>query len=180
MLKKYESVTIEGLIADHYQSVYRFAYRLCGSEHLAADLTQDTFIRALEKIEQIRDPARAKAWLFTILRNLYRRTMTKESRLNLASLEEEPHAIQHSESVVAEVDPESLQAALNQIDEEFRTPIILYFFDDISYRDIAEIMNIPIGTVMSRLARGKEYLKQLLEPKVGWDSSIGQKPRRKG
>jgi RNA polymerase sigma-70 factor (ECF subfamily) len=63
-----------------------------------------------------------------------------------------------------EVDPERLQDALNELPEVFRTPIILYYFEDFSYRDIAEQMELPIGTVMSRLARAKGHLRERLAP----------------
>jgi RNA polymerase sigma-70 factor (ECF subfamily) len=63
------------------------------------------------------------------------------------------------------VDPEQLQHALNELPELFRTPVILYYFEDFSYRDIAEQMDLPLGTVMSRLARAKAYLRErLLQP----------------
>ena len=63
------------------------------------------------------------------------------------------------------VDPHELQAALTELDESFRTPLILFYFEDFSYRDIAEQMDLPIGTVMSRLARAKAYLRaHMLRP----------------
>jgi RNA polymerase sigma-70 factor (ECF subfamily) len=65
---------------------------------------------------------------------------------------------------VPEVDPERLQQALNELPEGFRTPVILFYFEDMSYRDIAEQMDLPIGTVMSRLARAKTHLRDCLTP----------------
>ena len=66
--------------------------------------------------------------------------------------------------MVPEVEPEELQRALNELPEGFRTPVILFYFEDMSYRDIAEQMDLPIGTVMSRLARAKAYLRAKLAP----------------
>lgn len=68
-----------------------------------------------------------------------------------------------------EIEPERLQEALNELDEGFRTPLILFYFEDFSYRDIAEQMELPIGTVMSRLARGKSYLRAKLSPDTNSD-----------
>ena len=68
---------------------------------------------------------------------------------------------------VPEVDPEELQRALSDLPEGFRTPVILFYFEDMSYRDIAEQMDLPIGTVMSRLARAKGHLRDRLLPAAG-------------
>ena len=68
------------------------------------------------------------------------------------------------EAEVPEIDPAKLQQALNELDETFRTPIILFYFEEFSYRDIAEQMDLPIGTVMSRLARAKAFLRSRLAP----------------
>jgi RNA polymerase sigma-70 factor (ECF subfamily) len=66
-----------------------------------------------------------------------------------------------------EIDPQRLQEVLNDLPEDFRTPIVLFYFEDFSYRDIADQMKVPIGTVMSRLARAKTYLRnRLMEPPV--------------
>jgi RNA polymerase sigma-70 factor (ECF subfamily) len=71
-----------------------------------------------------------------------------------------------------EIDPAKLQLALNELDEAFRTPIILFYFEEFSYRDIAEQMELPIGTVMSRLARGKAYLRTRLQPAQPEEASV--------
>jgi RNA polymerase sigma-70 factor (ECF subfamily) len=77
-----------------------------------------------------------------------------------------------------EIDPEKLQQALNELPELFRTPIILYYFEDFSYRDIAEQMELPIGTVMSRLARAKAFLRSRLLPPGEEVTVNGHRPRR--
>ena len=76
-----------------------------------------------------------------------------------------------------EIDPEQLQQVLNELSEVFRTPLILYYFEDFSYRDIAEQMDLPLGTVMSRLARAKAYLRSHLLPR-GTVAVNGQRPGR--
>jgi RNA polymerase sigma-70 factor (ECF subfamily) len=156
---------VERLVQEHADTLYRYAYRLCGSEADAEDLTQETFCKAQMNLAQLRDPNRAKQWLFSILRNAYLHRIRTEKQQNLVSLEAVGDVAEPLPENLSEIDPEQLQAALNDLPEPFRTPIVLYYFDDFSYRDIAEQMELPIGTVMSRLARAKDYLRsRLLSP----------------
>jgi RNA polymerase sigma-70 factor (ECF subfamily) len=155
---------IEELVATHYALLYRYAYRLSGSSQEAEDLTQEAFFLAQNKLGQLRDWQRAKAWLFSILRNAYLhkvRAGKKEKCVSLEGIAEVPDRLPEP---LLEVDPAQLQQMLNELPETFRTPLILYYFEDFSYRDIAEQMNVPLGTVMSRLARAKAYLRQRLMP----------------
>jgi RNA polymerase sigma-70 factor (ECF subfamily) len=156
---------IEELVQSHYASLYRYAFRLAGRGAEAEDLTQEAFCQAQLKLPQLRDPERARNWLFAILRNLYLhrlRAGKREQTLSLEGLGELPERVADP---LPEVEPERLQEALNALPEMFRSPIILYYFEDFSYRDIAEQMDVPIGTVMSRLARAKTFLRaRLLSP----------------
>ena len=153
------------LIDAHYEALYRYAYRLSGSAADAEDLTQETFGKALARLPQLRDPDRAKAWLFRILRNLYLHKVRDQKRHKVVPLDAVGDlACRNDAPEMPEIDPAKLQQALNELDETFRTPIILFYFEEFSYRDIAEQMELPIGTVMSRLARGKAYLKNRLAP----------------
>ncbi len=153
------------LIDAHYEALYRYAYRLSGSAADAEDLTQETFGKALARLPQLREPERAKAWLFRILRNLYLHKVRDQKRHKVVPLDAVGDlAGRDPAGEVPEIDPAKLQQALNELDEAFRTPIILFYFEEFSYRDIAEQMELPIGTVMSRLARGKAYLKTRLAP----------------
>lgn len=153
------------LIDAHYEALYRYAYRLSGSAADAEDLTQETFGKALARLPQLREPDRARAWLFRILRNLYLHKVRDQKRHKVVPLDavgDLPGRDAGGE--MPEIDPAKLQQALNELDEAFRTPIILFYFEEFSYRDIAEQMDLPIGTVMSRLARGKAYLRSRLAP----------------
>lgn len=156
------TLDIAALVDAHYAPLYRYAYRLSGSGPEAEDLTQEAFCQAQHKLHQLRDPERAKAWLFTILRNAYlhrlraskpERQLTPDGAAEIPDRPTEPLPL---------VDSAELQKALNELPEVFRTPIILYYFEDFSYKDIAEQMNVPLGTIMSRLARGKAYLRERL------------------
>ena len=153
---------IEALVEAHYTTLFRYAYRLSGSCQEAEDLTQETFCKAQSKLPELREPDKAKSWLFTILRNTYLhrlRSSKIEKQVSLDGVGELPERTSDS---LPEVDSAQLQAALNELPEMFRTPIILYYFEDFSYKDIAEHMNVPMGTVMSRLARAKTFLRQRL------------------
>ena len=156
---------IQKLVDDHYLALYRYGYRLSGTAADAEDLTQETFCQAQRKWGQLRDPQRARAWLFSILRNLYLHRLRAERRQRVVPLADLDELSEPLPEPLPAVDPEQLQEALNELPEEFRTPIILFYFEEFSYRDIAEQMDLPLGTVMSRLARAKACLrKQLLQP----------------
>ncbi len=155
---------VERLVEEHYESLYRYAYRLSGSAQDAEDLTQDAFCQAQDKLSQLRDWDRAKSWLFAILRNAYLHRLRSRKVEQTVSLSELFDFPQPPGEPMPEVEPEQLQAALNELPEVFRTPIILYYFEEFSYRDIAEQMELPLGTVMSRLARAKAHLRARLTP----------------
>jgi RNA polymerase sigma-70 factor (ECF subfamily) len=158
---------VQKLVDDHYVSLYRYAYRLSGSAADADDLTQDAFCQAQLKMGQLRDPNRAKAWLFSILRNRYLHRVRADKNEHLVPLDGVGDLPDRLPEELPEVDPERLQKALAELPEAFRTPVILYYFEEFSYRDIAEQMELPIGTVMSRLARAKAHLRsRLLSPAV--------------
>jgi len=156
---------VEQLVAHHYAGLYRYAYRLSGSAAEAEDLTQETFCQAQAKLGQLRDPGRARGWLFTILRNAYLHRLRSRKQEQCVPLELAGDIPDRLPEPLPEVEPAQLQEALAELPEAFRTPVILYYFEDFSYRDIAEQMGVPLGTVMSRLARAKAHLRQrLLQP----------------
>jgi RNA polymerase sigma-70 factor (ECF subfamily) len=155
--------SIEALVEQYYQSLYCYAFRLTGSGMDAEDLTQESFCRAQLCHDQLREPAKAKAWLFRILRSLYLHRLRSE-RNRGEQVPVDPDALpEETGAPLDHVDTEALQRVLNELPEVFRTPLILYYFEDFSYRDIAEQMELPIGTVMSRLARAKTQLRILLD-----------------
>ncbi len=154
--------SINTLVEAHYEALYRYAYRLSGSSQEAEDLTQETFCQAQNKFFQLREEAKAKSWLFTILRNAYLhrlRSNKQEKQVSLTGIPEIPERVTDAVPIV---DSAHLQKALDDLPELFRTPIILFYFEDFSYKDIAEQMNVPLGTVMSRLARAKTFLRDRL------------------
>jgi len=157
------SVEIAALVEQHYEAVFRFAWRLSGGPHEAADLTQQTFLDAQRKLDTLRDESRVRAWLFMIVRNLYRRQLRDRVTHREVGIDGDPAVLCEPVDSVA-LDSQSLQEALDALPEEFRSVLVLFYFGELSYRDIAEQLDLPLGTVMSRLSRGKHYLRQRLNP----------------
>src|SRR4051794_13589650 len=155
--------TVQRLVDEHYAALYRYAYRLSGSSADAEDLTQEAFCKAQLNFAQLRDPARARPWLFSILRNAYLHRVRADRQQHCVSLEGLGDLAGPLPEPLPDIDPEQLQQALNELPEVFRTPIILYYFEEFGYREIAEQMDLPLGTVMSRLARAKAYLRSRLQ-----------------
>ena len=163
------------LVEQHYQSLYRYAYRLSGAAADAEDLTQDAFCKAQAQFGTLRDPDRARPWLFSILRNAYLHRARSDRAHKQVSLDAVGELPGQPPPDVPEVGTEELQRALNDLPEGFRSPVILFYFEDMSYRDIAEQMDLPIGTVMSRLARAKAHLRERLTPAA--DTPAGEVTR---
>jgi RNA polymerase sigma-70 factor (ECF subfamily) len=144
------------LVADHYAVLYRYAYRLTGSVSDAEDLTQQVFLIAQQKLSQVRDQQGVRSWLFTILRNCYlksrRQRLPAAAQLDVDTLSEETTA--------GDIDVERLQTAINGLGDEFKIVILLFYFEHRTYREIAELLDVPPGTIMSRLARAKAHLRR--------------------
>ncbi|HEV8001129.1 MAG TPA: RNA polymerase sigma factor [Planctomycetaceae bacterium] len=145
----------------HYALLYRYAYRLCGSAEEAEDLTQQAFLTAHRRLHQLRDANSAKSWLCAILRNTFL-TRVSQRAVRVVPLHGLWDPVQE-QSPTATFDSSELQQVLSELPEEFRSPLILYYFEEFSYRQIAEQLDVPIGTVMSRLARAKSHLRRRLE-----------------
>lgn len=156
-------IDFPSVVTDHYGDVYRFALSLSHDESEAADLTQEAFCRLADKALKIRDPRRVKSWLLTTLYREFiggRRHRARHPHADLDSVESELPVV---DSVVMEsLDGTAAMEALAGVEEIFRAPLALFYLEDYSYAGIAEILGIPIGTVMSRLSRGKVRLQQLL------------------
>lgn len=152
------------LVDAHYASLYRFALSLARREADACDLVQQTFYIWATKGEALREASKAKSWLFTTLYREFLRGRRRDARAT--SLEDLPPGEQDiaAEDVdrVAQLDAMTVVAALQSVDEVFRAPLTLYYLEDLSYLEIAETLAVPIGTVMSRLSRGKAQLRAAL------------------
>ena len=152
------------LIVDRlYGCLYRFAVGLTKSESDAADLVQQTFLTLNQSLDQIRDFSKIKSWLFTTLRRnflLEIRRHEKHPEVEfLPDIHDFPAA--HSEAWTSS-DARSVREALLKVDETYRVVLELFYASNLSYREIAGTLGIPIGTVMSRLSRGKAQLRSIL------------------
>ncbi len=170
----------EALVTEHLDSLYGSALRLTRNRTAAEDLIQDTFLKAWRSFRTFQAGTNARAWLYKILMNAYIDSYRRSSR--------EPELVDHedvgdfylyakaqeSEEYRRAGDPEEMllskimdadvKLALEQVPEPFRVAVILADLEEFSYKEIAEILDVPIGTVMSRLYRGRRHLQRLL-----WD-----------
>jgi RNA polymerase sigma-70 factor (ECF subfamily) len=153
---------IARLVADHHEAVYRYAYRLTGSQADAEDLTQQVFLQAQEKLGQLRSDESVRSWLFAILRNFFLKSCDKRQRLPTVTTRLDVDAIAAEPAREAAIDREDLQAALNELPPHFRIVVTMFYYEGCSYREIAERLDLPMGTVMSRLSRAKEHLRTRL------------------
>lgn len=143
----------------------RFSRALVGDAALADDLVQDCVERALNK-SHLYDPARPlRAWLYAVLRNIYISSLRRDGRSTIVKAVEE---LTEGEDAVPPAQEDRLAAnlvaeALNRLPPQHREVIVLVGLEELSYRDVAEVLGIPIGTVMSRLSRAREALRNILE-----------------
>ncbi len=143
----------------------RFARALCGDAALADDLVQDCAERALSR-SHLYDPARPlRAWLFAILRNIFISGLRKGSRLqvvkNVDDLHDGEDAVRPEQETNISIN--LITQALDRLPEQQREILVLVSLEEMSYREAAEIVGVPIGTVMSRLSRARQLLQQILE-----------------
>jgi RNA polymerase sigma-70 factor (ECF subfamily) len=156
------NLNIQRLIDDHLDAVYRYAYRLTGAVHDAEDLTQQVFLLAQMRLDQLREADRARNWLFTILRNSFLKMVRRTQPVPVTSVGMNLEAVPAKDESGQAVDSAELQAAIDELPAEFRVVVTMFYFEDCSYREIAEKLDLPMGTVMSRLARAKGHLRSAL------------------
>lgn len=153
----------EALVAAHYAPLFRFALSLARNEADASDLTQQAFYLLATKGGQIRDQAKAKSWLATTLYREFLNGRRRSNRFEHVSVEQDAAELPTVEpDLTRQLDGATAMAALQSVPEPYRAPLSLFYLQDHSYQEIAEILDIPIGTVMSRLSRGKAELRHRL------------------
>ncbi len=169
-----DSVDFENLVVGYYSPLYQFAFSLARDEAEACDLTQQTFCIWAEKGHQLRDKSKVKTWLFTTLHREFlgaRRRQNKFQHIEIEFVGEELPVIPPAS--VNQLDTAQLLAALAKLDEIYQAPVALFYMQDCSYNEIAEVLEVPLGTVKSRLTRGLGKLHQLLT-----GESAGSRPTR--
>jgi RNA polymerase sigma factor (sigma-70 family) len=159
----------EAQVLPHLDAAYRFARWLSRSAVDADDLVQDAVLRAFRGFDGLRG-ANTKAWLLTIVRNCHSTSFKQQRRAEMMPLSEgddpesgallvEEAAGPEAEAIQAD-DRRSLDAVMQTLPQEYREILILREIEDMDYREIAQVINTPIGTVMSRLARARAALKK--------------------
>lgn len=154
----------EELVLEHFDHVYRYALRLAGNSTVAEDIAQDVFLRAIKSIHQLRDPAAVTGWLLTIVRNEFARMCQARKMvygLDDSNLDRGPKA--DADHIQAVDGHDWVHQALQLLPVEFRLVVLMFYFEEKSYAEIASELEIPMGTVMSRLNRARQHLKHALE-----------------
>jgi RNA polymerase sigma-70 factor (ECF subfamily) len=177
-----DPIAFEAEMSPHLDSLYRNALRLTGNSNDAEDLVQDTYVRAFRFFHQYELGTNAKAWLFRIMNTIFLNDYRKKSRqgesLSYDGMEDfylynrinetsispsQTMTTANPEEVVLErLDIEEIQAAIEQLPEEFRDTVALATLEGLAYQEISDILQIPIGTVRSRLSRGRKLLQRSL------------------
>jgi RNA polymerase sigma-70 factor (ECF subfamily) len=168
----------EELSLPHLRALYRFAVKLTGDGVAAEDLVQETYLRALKAFSSLRDHTSVKPWLFQILARLVidrHRSERREvplpppeelDRFSLYDLiwDEDPlpYSDRLHDDFLAQFPDEEVRAALLALPEVYRVPLVLLYTEEMSYRELAEVLGCPMGTVMSRLHRGRKILEREL------------------
>jgi len=153
----------EQIVSAHYTNLYRFALSLARNADDASDLTQQTFYRWASRGHQLKDRSKVKTWLHTTLYREFLGQRRRTSRFVEPSDGDAPPTEPAVDPVVIDrLDASTVLEALWEIDELYRAPLVLFYLEDLSYQEISETLDIPPGTVMSRLSRGKENLRHRL------------------
>lgn len=177
-----KNTIFDGEFMPHIDSMYNFAYRLTFDEDDAKDLVQDTYLKAYRFINSFEQGTNAKAWLFRILKNSFINEYRKKSKQPTKVDYQEVETYYNSDDVdyqsttdlraesVKDMLGDEISNALNSLAVDFRTVIILCDLEGFTYEEMAKILDIPIGTVRSRLHRARNLLKDKLR---GYAQNMG-------
>jgi RNA polymerase sigma factor (sigma-70 family) len=153
----------EAIVSEHYEPLFRFAMSLTHTEADACDLTQHTFYTWATKGHQLRDISKVKTWLYTTLHRAFLQARRRQVRFPHHDLEETSQQLPVLDpDFINQADCSVVLPALAKVDEIFRGAVALFYLEDCSYKEIAAILDVPIGTVKSRIARGIAQLREIL------------------
>lgn len=159
------------LVRQHADRVYRLAYRLAGNQHDAEDLTQETFIRVFRSVHNYQ-PGTFEGWLHRITTNLFLDMVRRRGRIRMEGLPEDYDRVPADEPdpeqiyYDARLDPD-LQAALDSLSPEFRAAVVLCDIEGLSYEEVGATLGVKLGTVRSRIHRGRQALRDYLASQLG-------------
>jgi RNA polymerase sigma-70 factor (ECF subfamily) len=154
------------LVRQHADRVYRLAYRLSGNQHDAEDLTQETFIRVFRSVQNYQ-PGTFEGWLHRITTNLFLDMVRRRSRIRMEALPEDYERVPAEDPNPEQIFHDSrlgpdLQAALDSLPPEFRAAVVLCDIEGLSYEEIGATLGVKLGTVRSRIHRGRQALREYL------------------
>jgi RNA polymerase sigma-70 factor (ECF subfamily) len=150
------------LVLEHHAALYAYAYRLTGSQVDAEDLTQTVFLIAHRKLHQVRLKKSIRGWLYTILRNCYLKSRRGHHDLSATAVEMDLNGLEDLHPRDTEIDAEALQAAIDKLPDEYKLVVMMFYFEGSSYTEISRELELPMGTVMSRLSRSRDHLRRSL------------------
>ncbi len=153
---------IEEIVDKYHGLLFGFAYRLTGNRAEAEDVTQQTLLLAVRNVGQVRDPIKIKSWLMVTLKNCFLKSGRRKRPQAESNLEIRVDQLACYSPPTEPVDGEALQLALNRLSDEHRIILNMYYFEQLSYLEIASILEVKVGTVMSRLSRAKSRLRGIL------------------
>lgn len=158
----------EQCVDEHSPALYRVAWRMTGCESTASDLVQETFLQAWRGLESLRDAGRMRSWLFGILHNQYLKSVRSVRRMKPMDGVDLHHlATPMSET---DADGELLQQALNRLDDDHRLPLLLHLMEELPVAKVARLLELPEGTVASRISRARKKLQAQLGPRLNVES----------
>jgi len=153
----------QAVVDKYYEPLFRFGFSLSGNRDDACDLVQQTFFIWATHGTALRDASKVKSWLFT---TLYREFLKLHRHTRRITTMEDPELSAEPEDEspkwIARIDIPTVVEGLALVDDVFRVPLTLFYLEELSYKEIADVLTVPIGTVMSRLARGKRQLKRAI------------------
>jgi len=153
----------ETIVSRHHEGLYRFALSLTRSESSAGDLTQQTFYIWATKGHQLRDISKVRSWLYTTLHRTFLQSRRTELKFPHQELNEDSQEFPlFSPEIPNRFDSAQVLLALAKVDEVYQAAVTLFYLEDYSYKEIAEILETPVGTVKSRIARGIGQLRVIL------------------
>jgi RNA polymerase sigma-70 factor, ECF subfamily len=159
---KISDQTFDNWVHEYQRLLFGLAYWWTGSRTDAEELTQEAFLQAYRSRQSLRDEAAVESWLVSILRHCHSQRYRKQSSRNEVSLEE--LRIDPAEQTIFNPEAIALHHALAKLDEKRRLAVVMFYVQELSYREIGESLDVPLGTVMSRLSRARTALLELLDP----------------
>ena len=170
--KKHQREVFWNLAQNQTRFLYNVAFRYVGNRYDAEDLVQETLYTACNKFHQLRDRRKFKSWMFAILRNHFLKWQRKKAPVQADEFENGIDYFSQLESVSLQqdvasiyeekIEAETVQSILDKLSEKYKAVLILYYMEDSSYQEIADMLAVPVGTVMSRLSRAKQIMKKAL------------------